>query len=144
MACLFGGGRQLAVDTTVVSALTGRGCARGAAGAALKEARRAKERRYPELVDAERCRLVVLGFEVAGRWSTEAADFLKLLARHKAQACPRLLRRSTAALFFQRWSGMLACSVQRAYAASLLGEPLAGHACVNGGAVAVTDSDRLL
>ena len=137
------GGRQLAVDTTVVSALTGRGCARGAtAGTALKEARRAKERRYPELVSADRCKLVVLGFEVAGRWSAEASDFLQLLARHKAQACPCLLRRSTAALFFQRWTGMLACSVQRAYAASLLGEPLAGKACVNGDLVPVAALDR--
>ena len=52
------------------------------------------------------------------------------------------MRRSTAELFFQRWTGMLACSVQRAYAASLLGEPLAGKACVNGDLVPVAALDR--
>ena len=139
------GGKQLAVDTTVVSALTGSGEARGRGpGVALQQARRAKERKYSELGDAARCRLVVLGFEVAGRWSEEGVEFVRLLARHKAASCPRLLRRQAAALFFQRWTGLLACSVQRAYAASLLGEPLAGAACVNGCEVAVSELDRPL
>ena len=139
------GGKQLAVDTTVVSALTGRGEARGRApGVALQQARRAKERAYPELLEAGRCRLVVLGFEVAGRWSEEAVDFVRLLSQAKARACPRLLRRAAATLFFQRWTGLLACAVQRAYAASLLGEPLAGAACVDGHAAPVAELGRPL
>lgn len=140
------GGRQLAIDTTVVSALNGRGQARSRApGKALERARKAKERRYPELVgDAPRCRLVVLAFEVGGRWSAEAVEFLRLLARHRAQASPRLLRRSAAALFFQRWTALLACSVQRAFAASLLGEPLPGQACVSGDPALLSSLDRLL
>ena len=36
-------------------------------GAALRIARRAKERAYHELVFSDRCRLVVLAFEVGGR-----------------------------------------------------------------------------
>ena len=40
---------------------------------ALLDARRQKERAYPELVRSSRCRLVVLGVEVGGRWSTETA-----------------------------------------------------------------------
>ena len=64
------GGVQLAVDTTLVSALKGDGVPRrGAAnrdGVALASARLKKTRTYPELVVAgARARLVV---EVGGRW----------------------------------------------------------------------------
>ena len=64
------GGVQLAVDTTLVSALRGdRNPRRGAAtrdGVALSEARD-KERTYPELVGpGARARLVVLALEVGG------------------------------------------------------------------------------
>ena len=63
------GGRQLAIDTTLVGALHADGTARvGAAnrdGVALLAARRRKEATYPELVGPRsRCRLVVLGGEV--------------------------------------------------------------------------------
>ena len=79
------GGQQLAVDTTLVSPLSGQGqpVRRGGrvAGAALAVARRRKERAYPELVRAHRCRLVVLAVEVGGRWSDEAASFIRSLAR---------------------------------------------------------------
>ena len=85
-----------------------------------------------------------MGFEVGGRWSEEGFNFLRMLAHYKAQSVPRLLRRSTALLFFQRWTGLMACAVQRAYAASLLGKPLAGTANVNGEPVPVGDLDRLL
>ena len=44
------------------------------AGAALRIVRACKERTYPELLRAPRCRLVVLAIEVAGRWSAEAAS----------------------------------------------------------------------
>ena len=64
----FWGGKQLAIDTTVISTLTGAGVARGRRpGIALQEAKRNKEARYHEIVASERCRLVVFGFEVAGR-----------------------------------------------------------------------------
>ena len=139
------GGVQLAIDTTVVSALTGAGAPRGQRpGQALSEARRAKERRYPELACGDRCRLVVWGFEVGGRWSKETVDFLWCLAEHKAESSPKLLRKSAQLLFFQRWTGLLACAVQGAYAASLLEEPLAGTACVNGKPVLVSELDRAL
>ena len=66
------GGSQLAVDTTLVSPLTSAGAPRrrsgATAGAALADARRSKERTYPEFGRASRRRLVVLGIEVGGRW----------------------------------------------------------------------------
>ena len=88
------GGQQLAVDTTLVSPLSGQGqpVRRGGqvAGAALAVARRRKERAY--LVRAHRCRLVVLAVEVGGRWSDEAASFIRSLARARALEAPARLR----------------------------------------------------
>ena len=86
------GGSQLAVDTTLVSPLTSAGAPRrsgATAGAALADARRSKECTYPEFGRASRCRLVVLGIEVGGRWSAEAASFVRLLAQHE-HALPSL------------------------------------------------------
>ena len=75
------GGSQLAVDTTLASPLTrsGEPRSRGGtlAGAALQDARRTKERTYPELIRNRRCRLVVWGIEVGGRWSNEASSFIQ-------------------------------------------------------------------
>ena len=86
------GGAQLAVDTTLVSPLTAAGLPRrvagGTAGAALLTARRAKERAYPELCGSGRCRLTVVALELGGRCSTEAATFVRLLARCKARSAP--------------------------------------------------------
>ena len=85
------GGSQLAVDTTMVSPLSRDGVAlRGSAntnGKALSQARRRKERTYPELTgERGRARLVVLGVEVGGRWSAKASVFLRNLAAAKARA----------------------------------------------------------
>ena len=57
-------------------------------GAALADSRTRKERRYPELCQGNRCRLVVTGMKVGGRWSEEAFDFLSLLASAKAKETP--------------------------------------------------------
>ena len=82
------------------------------------------------------------GFRSCGRWSQETVDFLWLLAEYRARSSPRLLRRSAQLLFYQRWIGLLACAVQGAYAASLLEEPLARAACVNGTPVQLSEMDR--
>ena len=52
----FWGGKQLATDTTVVSALSGRGVARGPW--AIHEAQNDKRRRYHELADGNWCHLL--------------------------------------------------------------------------------------
>ena len=77
------------------------------AGAALADARRSKERTYPELVQSHRCQLVVLGIDVGGRFSHESARFLRLLATARARSVLTLLRSSAAAAFVSRWSAML-------------------------------------
>ena len=105
------GGSQLAVDTTLVSPLTrsGEPRSRGGtyAGAALQDARRNKERTYPELLQNRRCRLVVLGIEVGGRWSNEASNFIRMLANVRARSSPPSLQAATRAALVSRWSALL-------------------------------------
>ena len=107
----FWGGKQVALDTTVVSALTQRGEARGRApGQALREAQRTKEVRYPELVGARRCRLVVMAFEVGGRCSSEGVTFVRLLAQHNSLGMPAAVAALGGSALFQRWTGVRACA----------------------------------
>ena len=116
------GGTQLAIDATLVSPLTRDGQPRRRAGrftgAALQDARRRKERTYPELIGSRRCRLVVLGIETGGRWSEEASMFVKLLAQAKARQSPPLLQTSLAAALISRWTASLSHAAMHAFAAT--------------------------
>ena len=136
------GGAQLAVDTALVSALTRDGQPR--AKNAFTDTRDQKNKTYHELVNGKRCRLVVLTFEVGGRWSEEAFNFIRMLAKVKAESSPRLLRRSAELLWFRRWTGLLACAAQSVYATTLLELPLKarGACCINGFEPALADLDR--
>ena len=130
------GGAQLAVDTTLVSPLTRAGEPRRRAGrfaaAALHDARKAKERTYPELLRNSRCRLVVLGIEVGGRWSEEAAAFITNIARAKARDMPAPLRHAPTASLISRWAAFLTHAALSAFAASLLFEDPAHHHNLDG------------
>ena len=130
------GGAQLAVDTTLVSPLTSssqpRRRAGQYAGAALQDARKSKERTYPELLRSRRCRLVVLAIETGGRWSPEATTFLRLLAHTKARAVPNILRKAVEASLLSRWSAILTHAAQHAFAASLLDLDCAGTSTTDG------------
>eukprot|EP00435_Cladocopium_sp_Y103_P072131 s469_g39.t1 len=88
--------------------------------AALHAARRNKEKTYPELVTSWRCRLIVLGIEVGGRWSQEAATFIRLLAKSKPRQAPAILQRSVATALIARWSAMLTQAAMQTFAASFL------------------------
>ena len=86
-------GAQIAVETTLVFPLRRNGTPHSRCawenGAALRQARRRKERVYPELSGAHgRARLVVLANEVGGRWSLETQAFLRQLARAKSREEP--------------------------------------------------------
>ena len=122
------GGAQLAVDATLVSPIRRNGTPQPHAatedGAWLVQARRRKERKYHELLAARRCRLVVLGMEVGGRWREEAQRFVLQLAKARARTVPALLRPSARAAFAHRWTGILAVAAQRALAATLLELPV--------------------
>ena len=120
-------GSQLAIDTPLVSPLTSqtepRRHQQSTAGAALRIARRAKERTYPELVGGGRARLVVVAIELGGRWSTEAAILLRLLSRHKTQSIPILLRPAARHAWISRWAAHLSAAAMRSFACSLLHLP---------------------
>ena len=102
-------------------------------------ARWAKERTYPELLRAERCRLVVLGIELGGRWSSEAAQFVWMLARSHARSAPHVLRSGATAASVSRWSALLSYAAARAVAASLLSLPLGNAANVDVAALDLSD-----
>ena len=113
-------GSQLAVDATLVSPLvspltrTGEPHPRAdvePGRSVTAAARRKRHGTYPELLRARRCRLVVIGLEMGGRFGTEAATFLRLLARHRVA----------------RWAALLAFAAQRTFASSLLELTLAGE-----------------
>ena len=106
------GGAQLAIDTTLVSAIRQDGTLRrGAAtrdGVALLEARRRKARTYPELTgQGGRDRLVVLAGETGGRWSNETASFLSSLAHAKSREAPAGMQECARAAWRRRWASML-------------------------------------
>ena len=118
-------GAQAAVDTTLVSPLTRDGAPRpGAnrtAGSAVAAAAyRKRQVTYPELAVARRCKLVVVGIEVGGRFGAEAAAFLRKLAVARAWEMPTRLRTATRQAPLHRWMGKLATAAQRALADSLL------------------------
>ena len=129
-------GAQLAVDTTIVSPLTAAGEARSrrdpARPVALLEARRRKEATYPELLASARCRLVVMGVEVGGRWGSEAASFLRLLARARARAAPEALRPALRSAYVYPWSGLLCAAASLAFADSLTSLPSPGLSNLDG------------
>ena len=137
------GGAQLAVDTTLVSPLTRVGEPRRRAGrfagAALTDARKAKARAYPELLRNSRCRLVVLGIEVGGRWSEEATSFITSLARTKTRDTPAPLRHAAATSLISRWTALLAHAAMTAFAASLLFEDPTNHHNLDGEPPSLSD-----
>ena len=117
-------GAQLALDATLVSPLTATGRPRLGShrknGAAHQQAKKDKVRRYPEFQSASRCRLVVAGMEVGGRWSTEAAEFLEQLAWQRVRDTPERLRRATALALERRWAELVSVSAMKALADTLL------------------------
>ena len=101
---------QRAVVSPVTRELPQTGAAThpGSALHALRNAARRKRRQtYPELDRSRRCRLVVFGLEVGGRWDSEAATFVRLLVRARAARAPAALRASVQAAWVLRWSGII-------------------------------------
>jgi len=117
-------GAQVAVEATLVSPLKADGTPRpGAArhpGTALRDAKKTKERRYPELLTSGRCKLVVAAMKVGGRWAEEAYEFVDLLAQAKAREAPPALRRSAHHHWVRRWTTLVSVATLRSFADTLL------------------------
>ena len=131
-------GAQVAVDCTLVSPLRRTGEARDRAhyenGAAMADARKQKETRYPELCrPGTRCKLVVTAMEIGGRWSDESYEFLTQLASARSQYAPRELQGSAYHFWKRRWAAMLSVTAMKAFANILLSENAYGTE-VGGGA----------
>ena len=104
-------GAQQAVDATIVSPVTRAGEAhpeadvhpgRAVDGAALRK----RHQTYPELVRARRCRLVVVGVEVGGRFGAEATTWLRMLAGQRASDVQAAMRAAARAAWVALWSGL--------------------------------------
>ena len=133
-------GRQLAIDVTFGSALSGTGLPRLGSehndGAILTDAKRQKHRTYHDVVVSDRCHLLVAGMETGGRCSEELMAFLRKLAKIKASSAPPILHKATAMVLERRWKGLLAVACHRAYAQSLLQDVLGASQC-DGGDIAI-------
>ena len=131
------GGVPICADATIVSVLHRDGSAwRGAAesdGVRLRAARKRKEVVYPELVDGDRGRLVVLGCEAGGRWAPEALRLLSRLAREHSKQAPAVLRHSARAAWHRRWMCAVSVAAQTALAASLAEPAALLSSCPTGG-----------
>ena len=117
-------GVPLACDATMVSPLHTDGepwpRAEHEDGVALERAEARKRATYPELVDSERCRLVVLACETGGRWSPVCLDLVRDLAASKARGAPETLQASLRVAWAARWWALLSVAAQEALAASLV------------------------
>ena len=87
-------------------------------------AKNSKERTYPELLATSRCKLFVLAIEVGCRWSQEAANFSRLLAKSKARQALAILQPALQTALVSRWSAILSHATSQAFAATLLTEEL--------------------
>ena len=122
-------GAQLAVDATLVSPVGRDGTAHPhtttTPGAAIAQAtRRKRVSVYPEIEQQRRCRLIVVGLEVGGRWGQEAHTLLHRLAVAKARSVQQPLRAAAVGAYTRRWAALLSCAASHAFAASLLELPL--------------------
>ena len=117
-------GAQIAVDTTLVSPVQRDGRARPAL--ALQQAKTRKLRTYPELQPGGhgRCRLVVFGLEVGGRFDSQALALLRRLARARARDRAPWAREAAGAALTRRWTALAALAALRAHAQSLLELPV--------------------
>ena len=78
-------------------------------GAALKVAERHKHCTYPELARGGPQKLLVLGSEIGGRWSTAAQGFVRDLVRLRAFRAPPAVRAAASSGWARRWWGSPFC-----------------------------------
>ena len=132
------GGEQLAVNTTLVCPLRRNGTPQPGAAttgeAQLRTACARKLQKYHELLVSRRCRLAILDLEVRFRWSEEAGNFIRLLAKAKARAVPPVVHPAAKAASINGWTGtcILSDVAQRTFAATLLELPVDDAGAVDG------------
>ena len=117
-------GLTLFCDLTIASPHTRTGAARSGSaaynGRALRAAIAKKRNTYSDVSSSGVACLLVLGCEVYGRWSDDAIDLIRQLARSKSREAPPALRRDAAQAWTNRWWGIIGVGVQRAIGEALL------------------------
>jgi hypothetical protein len=89
---------------------------------------------------------VNLALDIQGRWSTETANYVRLLPRAKIRETPELVCKSCQTTWQSRYSTMLTVAAQRKFAVSLLELPLCNRAVLDGDSCELCDAviDRCL
>ena len=144
-------GAQIAVDTTLVCPVRRDGQARPGAdarpGLALEQAAQRKMRTYPELQPGGRgrCRLVVFGLEVGGRFSSGTLAFIRRLARVRSRVRAPWAQIAAARALTRRWTALAGLAAMRAHAQSLLELPVSTRDAGDGAEIPLGDllADRL-
>ena len=80
-------GKQIAIDTTLVSPLSTEGALRFQSNlydAAIQDAIRWKRHTYSDMLATRRCHLLVAAIETGGRWNVEFSNFIRHLAKFKS------------------------------------------------------------
>ena len=79
-----------------------------------------KRQKYHDVVSSPTSCLLVLGCEVFGRWSEDAIQTVREMAKLKAENASPVLRKSVEFAFSNRWWSHIGIGVQRAIAEALL------------------------
>ena len=119
-----GGLRSSQTSSSARRACATRGRCEASAGTSTSQDR--KLRTYPELQPGGhgRCRLVVFGLEVGGRFDGQALALLRRLARARARDRAPWAREAAGAALTRRWAALAALAAVRAHAQSLLELPV--------------------
>ena len=133
----FARGIPIAVDCTLISPLHADGSpwpnAESRPGVSFARAISQKHTTYPELVNSNVLRLVVVASEVGGRLNSTGCQLLKVAAAHRAEREPEALRSQAARNWESRWLCFLAVATQDAIASTLVDDGprfSGGHGCV--------------
>ena len=118
------GGRPLFCDVTIISPVTHQGQARpgtsNIGGALLVAAERENNDTYFEVPLTGLGKLISLGSEVYGRWSTACVELVPALARRRASNLHPRIRQGTALSLQDRWWGILAIALQTSVSRAVL------------------------
>ena len=117
-------GLPLFCDATIVSPLTGTGQARSGTsnrnGRLLEYAEQDNNRTYHEVISSGLGKLLCLGCEVYGRWSSDCIQLVPLLVREFTRGLHFHVRRGAALAFQRRWFGILGVALQVSVAEMVL------------------------
>ena len=117
-------GLPLFCDATIVTPISRNGFARpdtsNRVGRLLKEAIRTNANTYPEVTSSGLGKLLCLGAEVFGRWSSDCVELVPLLAREHSRDAHPQIRRGIMLGFQRRWWGILSVALQNSVADAVL------------------------